>query len=125
MYNFVFWFLYKYYERKGSKSRRGPAWLVVTVIWIHLMVIIEAVEKITGVDPLKYFRLTTFLDNKINLCLVIITSMMLSYNVYYKKKADRIFEKYEKVNPFSVRNILLFFIIVFVPLFFALILDIK
>jgi hypothetical protein len=121
MYNFVFWFFYKFFEwRKGFQSPFLAGAMVVLAISFHLILIHSVIRYFTG------FTVGTFSDNygynKLIMLPIVLALFFTLYLVYYKKKASQILSRYNGYRISSLRNILLVMLILVVPLIITIVL---
>lgn len=117
MYNFIFWFFYKYFEWKDkTPSAFVAASMVMFTLIIHLMLLYSILRYFTGLN------VGVFSDNYVinKLCLLpfALTFMALTYLIYYRKRSAGIVAKYDDNNmePFTFKNIALVLLIIVVPL---------
>lgn len=121
MYNFIFWFFYRFNESKnGFKSVSSAAWVVGIAIIIHLSLIHSITRYFTG------FTIGTFSEkyayNKLVLLPFVILFCASLYWFYYKKRGDEILSKYENKSFSTPRNILLILAFMVIPVITLIIL---
>lgn len=115
MYNLVFWFFYRYFEKyKGYKSPFLSAAAVVTALIIHLGLIHSIIRYFTGFNIGTFS--TDYTTNKFILLPIVFLAFFICFKLYYQSRTRVILEKYENKNPFSLTNILLILIIMVVPI---------
>ena len=115
MYNFVFWFFYKFFEwRKGFKSFFLPAGMVGLAVLIHLGLAYSIVRYFTGFTV--EFLSSSYGYNRLILLPIILFFFFCLYQLYYKKNAERILEKRRIDNFSQPRNILLIILVLVLPL---------
>jgi len=119
MYNFIFWFFYKFFEwRDKYKSPFLSSAMVGLVIVIHLSVIYSVIRYLSGYtvgmpsDKYAY--------NKLILLPFVILLFFFIYKFYYKKREQEILTRFGDRNAFSVRNILIVVFVIVVPLMIAI-----
>jgi hypothetical protein len=119
MYNFIFWFFYKFFEwRKDFKSSFIASAMVGLTILIHLGLIHSIIRYFTG------FTIGVFSNsygyNRLILLPLVILWFFILYQFYYKKRADQILEK-RMENKFSEpKNIIMAVVLIVVPLLIAI-----
>jgi len=121
MYNFVFWFFYKFFEwRKGFRSSFLSACMVGLAIIIHLGLIHSVLRYFTG------FTIGVFTSrygyNRLLLLPIILSCFFVVYQFYYRKRANDILKHYGEEQVFSIKNILYIVLIMAVPLIIAILL---
>ncbi|OQP64204.1 hypothetical protein A4R26_33735 [Niastella populi] len=119
MYNFVFWFFYKFFEwRKKFKSPFLPASMVGLTMIIHLGLIHAFLRYFTGfnigVISNKYGY------NRLILLPIVLLWFFLVYQLYYKKRSDEILKHYSESCFYSLKNILYIILVIVVPLIVAI-----
>lgn len=119
MYNFVFWFFYKFFEwRKGFKSSFLAAAMVGFAMEIHLALLYAIVRYFTG---LSVGGLTgSYGQRRLILLPFAIAWCFIIYYIYYKKKAPDILEKYTNEHFSKTKNILFIILLLVVPLVVAI-----
>ncbi len=121
MYNFVFWFFYKFYEWKDKDdSTLVPAAPAVIAGLIHSFLIYSIYRYATHTNPLEWGTGLSYGQRKYLMFPFVILLFFLVWFFYYRKKANEILSKYEGKNPFTVKNILLIILIMMVPLIIAI-----
>ncbi|OJW01549.1 MAG: hypothetical protein BGO52_13760 [Sphingobacteriales bacterium 44-61] len=119
MYDYLFWFFYKFFEwRKGFKSPLIASAMVGLVILIHIGLIHSIVRYFTG------FTIGVFSNsygyNRLILLPVVILWFYFLYHFFYRKRADKILES-RKENKFSEpKNIIFVILLIVVPLIIAI-----
>lgn len=108
MYNFIFWFFYKFFEwRKGFKSSFIASAMVGLTILVHLGLVHSIIRYFTR------FTIGVFSNsygyNRLILLPVVILWFYILYQFYYKKRADEILEKRKKISSPSLRILFLQF----------------
>lgn len=121
MYNFIFWFFYKYFEwRKGYKSPFLAACTVGLTLLIHFGFIHSIVRLSTG------FNVGTFSQrygtNRLILMPIVIGFFALVYFLFYRRKADEMLGRYTESRISSFKSIALMILILVLPLVAAAIL---
>jgi hypothetical protein len=119
MYNFIFWFFYKFFEwRKGFKSAFIAGAMVGFALVIHLFLLYGIVRYATGFT-LPYFS-DSYGQRKLMLLPLAIVFFLIIYFGYYRKQAQKILSRYAG-NKFSRPiNILLIVLLLIVPLMIAI-----
>lgn len=119
MYNFIFWFFYKFFEwRKGFKSSFIASAMVGLTILIHLGLIHSIVRYLTG------FTIGVFSNsygyNRLILLPLVFLWFFIVYQLCYKKRASQILEG-RKENKFSKpKNIIFVVALIVVPLLLSI-----
>jgi len=116
MYNFIFWFFYKYFEWKDKDdSTLIPSAIVFIVIIIHFGLLYSAIKLFAGWD----FSLGgefSYGQRKYMLLPIALLAFFLTWYFYYRKKAQAILKKYENRPPFSLKNFTLLILMIVIPL---------
>ena len=121
MYNFVFWFFYKYFEWKSKDdSTFIPATLVIFSFIIHLFLIYSIYRYGTHTNPLEWGTGLSYGQRKYLMFPFVILLFFLVWYFYYRKKSKAILSKFEGRKAFTVKNILLIILIMVVPLIIAI-----
>jgi len=119
MYNFIFWFFYKFFEwRDKYKSPFLAASMVGFVVVIHLSAVYAVFRYFSG-STISLFS-DNYAYNRLMLLPIVILFFFIVYRLYYKKKVDEILAKFDERNPFSVKNIAIVVLLIIVPLLFAI-----
>lgn len=123
MYNFVFWFFYKYFEwRKGFKSPSIAAAMVGFTIVVHLIFLYSLLRYLTGFSIGTFGDEYSYGQRKLMLLPVALLLFYLIYLLYYKRKEASILERYADKKFSAPRNILIVVCLLVVPLIGAIIL---
>lgn len=121
MYNFVFWFFYKFYEWKDKDdSTLIPTAPAVITGLIHLFLLYSIYRFSTHTNPLEWGTGLSYGQRKYLMFPFVILLFFLVWYFYYRKKSKAILSKYEGKKPFTIRNILLIILIMVVPLIIAI-----
>lgn len=121
MYNFVFWFFYKFYEWKDKDdSTFIPAGPTVIAGIIHLFLFYSIYRFSTHTNPLEWGTGLSYGQRKYLMFPFVILLFFLVWYFYYRKKSKVILAKYEGKKPFTIKNILLIILIMVVPLIIAI-----
>lgn len=121
MYNFVFWFFYKFYEWKDKDdSTFIPATLVVLTAGEHLLLVYAIYRYATHTNPLEWGDSLSYGQRKYMMFPFVILFFFLVWYFYYRKKSKPILERYEGKRPFTIKNILLIILIMVIPLIIAI-----
>jgi len=121
MYNFVFWFFYRFFEwRKGFQSSFLSASMVAFVLLIHLGLLYSIIRYFTG---FSFTYLTgSYGQRKYMLLPFMLLLFFLVYLIFYKNRTTEVLEKYGDNKFSSAKNIVLVLLITVVPLIAAIIL---
>lgn len=113
MYNFVFWFFYKYFEWKDNDSFSFiPAGIVALAIEMHVFLLYSFIRYFTGFG----FGISKTSYGKLFFIPFILVLWLFVYFIYYRDNANRILDN-KKDQKFSTpRNILYIVLILVVPL---------
>lgn len=121
MYNFVFWFFYKFYEWKDKDdSTFIPATLVIFSFIIHLFLFYSIYRFTTHTNPLGWGTHLSYGQRKYLMLPFVILLFLGVWYFYYRKRSKAILMKYEGKRPFTIKNILLIVLIMVVPLIIAI-----
>ncbi len=119
MYNFVFWFFYKFFEwRKDFKSVFLASVIVVLSFLIHLMLIYNVLRYFSGFGFDTMNR--SYVDRKLILLPFVLVLFLIFYFGYYKFKSEHILEKYKSEKFSKPLNIIYILLILVVPLLIAI-----
>ncbi len=121
MYNFVFWFFFRYFERrKRFRSVFVATSMVGVTLTIHLALIylILSSLEVYKVKPWE----GSYGSRKYLLIFAAIIFFLLLYLFYYKKNSKRILDKHQGEKFSNSKNIIKIILILVVPMiiFFAL-----
>lgn len=123
MYNYVFWFFYKYFEWKDKDdSTFIPTTLVVLCFCIHVFLGYSIYRVATHSNLLEWQTQLKYGQNKYVLILFIVIIMVIIWLLYYKKRATMIIGHYKDKKPFTVKSIFIITLIMIVPLVIAVLL---
>lgn len=120
MYNFFFWFFYKYFEWKDKTDLSfTPSSIVVLIINIHLGFIYSVYiylygERLISQDNLPYYY------SKLLIAPFIFSAFFLIWYFYYRRKKEEILKKYEGRKVFTVKNIIIVLFFTVLPLIFII-----
>jgi hypothetical protein len=119
MYNFIFWFFYKYFEwRDKDKSPLLGASVVGFTVTIHFFALYSITRYFYGRTIAIFSK--NYAYNKLLMLPFALLFFFLLYILHYKKKADEILEKFSERKPFTVKNIILVVVVIVVPLIFGI-----
>lgn len=122
MYNFIFWFIYKFFEkRQDIKSIFLASSFTALVILIHLLLLFCIVTILSGTSIQSMQG--SYVQRKAILFPFVFLFFIMIYFAYYKWNSLRILSKYEKRDPFSSNNFSVFFVVSILPLILVLILS--
>src|SRR5690606_14207414 len=123
MYNFVFWFFYKYFEWKDKDdSTFIPSAVVILTVAFHLILLFSLLRYFTdiNIDLIPWGKDLSYGQRKYLGIPFVILLFFLVWYFYYRKKSKEILSKYDGRKPFTVMNILLIILIMVVPLIIAI-----
>jgi hypothetical protein len=116
MYNFVFWFFYKFHQwRDKYDSVSLPSGAVMVTLIIHIGLVYSIFRFVNDSNPLGWGNNLSYGQRKYLMFPFGILSLVLIY-FYYRKKSKAILARYDGKKPFTVKNILLIILIMVVPL---------
>jgi len=117
MYNFIFWFFYKYFEWKDKDdSTFIPSTLVSISIISHLGLLYAIYKAISGLNPLEWGVDLSYGQRKVIYLPLVALLFTIVWYFYYKKHAKSILTKYEGKKPFTIRNIIYVLLIIAMPI---------
>jgi hypothetical protein len=115
MYNFIFWFFYKFFEwRKGFQSFFISGTMVAFAVIIHLLLLYNILRYFTGFT-IPYFS-GNYGQRKLILLPMVIVLFFMLYFGYYKNKGEGILLKYEGKKFSNSKNIIFIIFLLVVPL---------
>lgn len=121
MYNFIFWFFYKYFEWKNKdESNFIPSALVVFTLSIHLFLVYSLVRFFTGINYLSFKTTLSYGERKFLLLPFVLLIFFVVWYFYYKPRTSIILENYKEKKPFTIRNYFYLFLIIILPLILAI-----
>lgn len=123
MYNFVFWFFYKYFKWKDKDdSTLIPSAFVILTLTFHLMLILSMLRYYTdiNIDLMPWGKSLNYGQRKYLGIPFVILLFFLVWFFYYRKRASKILAKYEGKKPFTIKNILLIILIMVMPLLISI-----
>jgi len=123
MYNFVFWFFYKYFEWKDKDdSTFIPSAVVILTFTFHLILLFSLFRYFTdiNINLIPWGKDLSYGQIKYLGMPFVILLFILVWRFYYRKKAKIILSKYEGKKPFTIKNIWLIIFIMVVPLIVAI-----
>ena len=122
MYNFVFWFFYKFFEwRKRFKSIFVAASIVGVTIIVHLVLVYSIIRNITGLK-IQPFQ-GSYGSRKYVLMGIALVFFFFIYLVYSKANAKEILKKYQGNRFSNLKNVFLIIVILILPLVIVLLLN--
>jgi uncharacterized membrane protein len=117
MYNFVFWFFYKYFEwRKGFQSPSTAATMVGFTITVHIAFLYSLFRYLLGYSIGTFDGAYSYGQRKLMLLPLALLLYYLIYHLYYKRKASSILEQYVDKEFSTARNILIVVSLLVIPL---------
>lgn len=121
MYNFIFWFFYKYFEWKDKDdSTFIPSALVIFSFIIHLFFFYSVYRISTHSNPLEWGSGLSYGQRKYLGFPFVMLLFFIIWYFYYRKKARQILSKYEGKKALTAKNIVLVLLIMVVPLIIAI-----
>jgi hypothetical protein len=121
MYNFIFWFFYKYFEWKDKDdSTFVPSCLVFLALAFHAILLYSILRYYSGVNPLGWGETLSYGQRKLIMFPFAILMFFLIWYFYYRKKAKQILEARQDRKALTVKNIVLVLLIMVVPLIIAI-----
>ena len=117
MYDFIFYFFYKYFQRTNDSIPRYRAILAVaTAVGFHLFCVISIIKYFTDLNISRFHP--GYLQNKLFFTPFILALILVIYFRYNKSRTDLILRNKEKEGKavFNVKNIILVFVIIVMPL---------
>ncbi|MCP9750046.1 hypothetical protein [Ferruginibacter sp. HRS2-29] len=119
MYNFVFWFFYKFFEwRKGFKSIFLSAAMVGLTVLIHLLLLYAVIRYFTNTTLGKLNG--SYTDRKLLYSPFVIGIFLIVYFFYYRRKSEVVLNKKENDRFSRPINIFYIILILVVPLLLAI-----
>ncbi len=115
MYNFVFWFFYRFFERrKRFKSVFVATSIVGLAMVLHLALIYSILRSLAvfKVDPWE----GSYGKRKYLLMIAAVVFFLLVYLLYYKNNAKEILEQYQGKKFSSSKNVLKIILLLVAPL---------
>ncbi len=120
MYNFIFWFFYKFHQwRDKYDSVSLPSGAVMVTLIIHIGLVYSVFRFFYQSNPLGWGNDLSYGQRKYLMFPFGILFLFLVY-FYYRRKSKAILAKYEGKKPFTIKNILLIVLIMVVPLIIAI-----
>jgi len=125
MYNFVFWFFYRYFEwRKRFRSVLVATSMVGVTMTIHLA-LINLILRAMGLYIMEPWE-GPYGSRKYLLIFAALIFFLLLYLFYYKKNSQEILEKHKGEKFSDLKNVIKIMLILVVPLvFFFLISEVQ
>jgi tellurite resistance protein TehA-like permease len=121
MYNFIFWFFYKFHEWKDKdNSSFVPSCVVMVVFIIHVGLRFSIIRYFSGITTPLWGEELSYGQRKYLMFPFAVLLFFLVWFLYYRKKAKYILEKYEGQKPFTVKKIISVVLIIVVPLIIAI-----
>src|SRR5690625_5266873 len=122
MYNFVFWFFYKYFEWKDKDdSTFIPSAVVILTFTFHLILLFSLFRYFTdiNINLIPWGKDLSYGQIKYLGMPFVILLFILVWRFYYHNKAKIIISMYECLKQFLIMNILLISLIIVVPFIFS------
>lgn len=116
MYDFVYWFFYKYFAwRKGFQSSFVASSVVWLAISLHILLLYSLVKLFTGwsLDPILTKH--EYGERKWIMIACMLPLVFLLDFFYFRIRKTYILEKFKSKKPFTVKNITLILLLLFVP----------
>ncbi|NIG55313.1 hypothetical protein [Chitinophaga sp. Cy-1792] len=115
MFDFMFWFLYKYFEKKnGYKSVFQPATFVTLSVGLFIALGFALIRLFTGWYVGSFSR--DYETNKLCLAPFVLGFLAVLYFLYFKPQAARILLKYQEREWNTTANKLVVLALLIVPL---------
>lgn len=121
MYSFIFYFFYKFAEKKNpSPSIIAICYVSLTQLF-HAFLVVSILMNVVGIN----FNISMFSDNyvfnKIYTAPLFIPWLIVNY-IFFKKRTNTIIEKYDEKNekPLSFINTIKVLLIMILPLIVAI-----
>lgn len=118
MYNFIFWFFYKYFEWKdGTKSVFLCSNITCLSMLFHIGLIYSIIRYITGFNVGMFTE--HYVIDKLLLLPFVLLFFLLIYFLYFKKKSEFILREFGDRKVFTTVNIIKVVALVVLPIVFA------
>ncbi len=112
MYNFIFIFFYKYFQRLKDPIPRYRAILAVTTtIGFHVFCLVSILKYFLNITLPRFDE--RYLINKFYIIPFILVLVLLVYLYYNKNRTDEIIKS--KKNMFTIKNIFTIILIIILP----------
>lgn len=95
IYNFIYCFFYKLWEKRGSDGRLNGTAHVLFALFMHLLLITELFLRTTGYNLIHLPNYVTYGNNKTAFFLYTIPFSFAIWLFYNKKRTERLLEEYE------------------------------
>lgn len=119
MYNFIFWFFYKFFEwRKGFKSSFIASAMVGLTILIHVGLIHSIIRYFTGFTSGVFNN--NYGYNRLILLPLVFLWFIIIYQLCYKKMTSQILERRKENEISEPKNIIFVVGLIVVPLLLAI-----
>jgi len=118
MYNFVYYFFYRYFKDKGNDTYKfmASSSVFLTVLF-HFITILRIIEISFKVVLPRYVFYKDYLNNKMAYFPVVFILIFVFYFFYNKKRVDHIVNTYPKdFDIYSVKSIVKILLICLLPL---------
>lgn len=115
MYSFVFWFFLKFVEwRSGFESKILPSCMVFNTIIIHFFLIHSVLRFYTGFNIGVFSN--DYLTNKLLWLPILLLFYFFTYKYFNDAKVKAILNNHRGNKAFAVKNFLLIFTVIVLPL---------
>ncbi len=120
MYNFIYWFFFKFYEWKDkSDSTFLPSCASTVALEIHVLLIYSIMRYSSVVSYVDYGNLS-YSDRKYLFLPFALLLFLVTWFFYYRRRHIAIMKKFDAKKPFTFLNITLVILIFAVPLLVAI-----
>jgi len=116
MYNFIFWFFYRFFEwRKGFQSSFLACAMVSLALVIHISLAYQVLSYFAGVK-LPYLS-GSYGQRRLILMPLVIILFFILYFIYFRRKAADILERYSGKSFSKPINIIFIALLLIFPIF--------
>ena len=113
MYNFVYCYMFQLAKKRNPTPDFNAAGFVWIMQFIHIAFILAIIKKVCHIE---YFRFSdVYFYNKLFFAPIAILWLILTYR-YYKKRTDRIMKSYSGKKIITLKNSLVVFSLLLIPL---------
>jgi len=120
MYNLIYFYIFKAVERRNPDPKFYSAGVVAFSQWIHLGFIVTCANKLFDIKILPVFN-DAYLFNKLMIMPFLIVWLIVVH-VHFKKQYPKLVKLYSGQKITNLKNTVIVFSLIFIPLLFIIIL---
>lgn len=117
IYNFIYCFFYRLWEKRGSDGRVLGSVHVLFTILMHLFLIIEIIRAFTGSQGINLMpRLGSYSDSKLKYTLFLLPFAILIFIYYNRQRTTALLKQYNALfGKQGLKNVMKIILFILIP----------